>query len=106
MTVNVDVSSQSLNATLPNLQENMEYGYVAFVTTDKGETYYGEEQSFSVDDPSGVVSAYMENLPDNVVKVCTLSGKIVYTGPEQGFNPNKGMYIFRYSNGKSKKVVY
>ena len=90
---------------LQDLQYEMEYRYVAFVTTADGKTYYGEEQSLKIDDPTGIADAKAETPATGDVKVYTLTGALIYTGAEDKAALAERLYIIRYADGTTKKVV-
>ncbi len=91
-------SGNVMTATLEDLEYETAYCYVAFVTTSEGETFYGEEQSFSTSvDPDGI-----EEIEDSTLKIeeawYSLDGKKLA-------KPQKGINIIRYADGTTKKVL-
>ena len=101
----VTASGQLMTAELQDLQYEMEYRYVAFVTTTDGKTYYGEEQSLKIDDPTGIQTAEAETPATGDVKVYTLTGALIYSGSEDEMQLEKGLYIIRHSDGKTRKII-
>ena len=101
----VTASGQLMTAELQDLQYEVEYRYVAFVTTADGKTYYGEEQSLKIDDPTGIQTVEAETPTSSDVKAYTLTGALIYSGAEDKMQLEKGLYIIRYTNGTTKKVV-
>lgn len=102
-TITAKASSNSpiMKAELTGLAYNTEYSYVAFVTTSDGDTFYGEEQTFTttgeatgiINVESGEVNA--ENVP---TAIFDLNGRRL--GQMQ-----HGLNIVRYSNGTTKKIL-
>ncbi len=101
----VTASGQLMTAELQDLQYEMEYRYVAFVTSADGKTYYGEEQSLKIDDPTGIQTAEVETPATGDVKVYTLTGALIYSGSEDEMQLEKGLYIIRHSDGKTRKII-
>ena len=104
MTEEVAISGagqQMMSANLKGLDYNSTYHFVAFVTTEENETFYGEEQSFTTgEDPTGIESVEADgkaNEPVREVARYNLNGQRI-TAPQKGVN------IIRYSNGQTKKV--
>lgn len=98
----VEASGQIMTATLSNLDYDSEYSYMVFVTTTEGETFYGEEQTFSIgSDITGIEPIYdngNESLNSTeVVGYYDLNGRRI---PE----PQRGVNIVRYANGTSRKL--
>ena len=106
MTEEVAISGsgqQMMSANLKGLDYNSTYHFVAFVTTEENETFYGEEQSFSTgDDPTGIVEVEAEAGTERTAAVevarYNLNGQHITT-------PQKGVNIIRYSDGTMKKVL-
>ena len=101
----VKASGQIMTATLTNLEDNSEYGCVAFVTTSEGETFYGEKQIFHIGEATGIGNVIIDKddtkaseNKSSVIGYYNLQGQRV-TEPQRGLN------IIRYSNGTSKKVL-
>ena len=89
-------SGVMMTATLEGLEYNKTYSYVAFVTTEKGETFYGEIQNFTdFDDGIDDVKAAEE-----VIEVARydIQGRKI-AGPQKGIN------VIRYSDGSTRKVL-
>lgn len=99
----IESSGQIMSATLKDLDYSSEYCYMAFVTTTEGETFYGEEQTFSTgpEDVTGIDIVYdngNESLySTEVVGYYDLNGRRI---PE----PQRGVNIVRYANGTSRKL--
>lgn len=93
---------QLMNATLKGLDYNSTYHYVAFVTTEEGDTFYGEEQTFTTgEDPTGIEGiedGSAVNKPAKVVARYNMNGQRITV-------PQKGVNILRMSDGTVKKVL-
>ena len=90
-----------MEVSLTNLEYGSTYEYVAFVTTSKGETFYGEVQSFSTgEDPTGIYSVKTDK-PDaesvHEIARYNMQGQRIAT-------PVKGINIIKMSDGTTKKV--
>lgn len=96
----VEVKGTVMETTLPGLDYNSTYTYVAFVTTSEGETFYGTEQTFQTgDDPTGIDDIVVDTLPRSYsVSIYDLSGR-KYSTLQRGIN------IIRYDDGTVKKVL-
>lgn len=96
----VNASGNVMIATLEDLEYETTYNYVAFVTTSEGETFYGEEQSFSTSvDPDGIKEVKNDELiMKDDSSWYSLDGKKLA-------KPQKGINIICYSDGTSKKVL-
>ncbi len=98
----VEASGQVMTATIKDLDYSTEYSYVAFATTSEGETFYGEEMTFTTgDDPTGIDDVPADNSssePASVIGYYDLSGRPVK-------NMQHGLYIIRYSDGTSRKIM-
>ena len=101
----VTASGQLMTAELQDLQYEVEYRYVAFVTTADGKTYYGEEQRIRIDDPVGIKDAVEESIAEGDVRTYTIDGRLVYAGAEKDMRLTAGLYIIRFADGTTKKVV-
>ena len=99
----VNANGQLMMADLTNLMYDMEYRYVAFVTTADGKTYYGEQQTVTIDDPTGIADAKAETPATGDVKVYTLTGALIYSGAEDKMALAEGLYIIRYADGTTRK---
>jgi len=98
----VEASGQVMTATLSGLNYGTTYCYVAFVKTSEGETFYGEQQSFSTgEDPSGIDGVVMDAsdaMPVTVVARYNMNGQQIST-------PQPGVNILRMSDGTVRKVL-
>jgi len=98
----VEASGQVMTATLSGLNYGTTYCYVAFVKTSEGETFYGEQQSFSTgEDPSGIDDVVMDAsdaMPVTVVARYNMNGQQIST-------PQPGVNILRMSDGTVRKVL-
>ena len=98
----VEANGQIMSATLADLDYDSEYAYVAFVTTTEGETFYGEERTFKTEaDTSGISDVMSDNAssePATVMGYYDLNGRRIQ-------NPERGIYIIRYSDGSSRKFM-
>jgi len=101
LTVKLNNKQQTLTTTLSNLEYDSEYCCVAFVTTDDGTTFYGEEQTFITGEaPSDIESVETENASDDpIIEVARYN-----INGQQISAPQKGMNIIRFSNGTTKTV--
>ena len=69
------IGQQIITATLAALDYNSVYHYVAFVTTEDGTTYYGEEQVFTTPTAPAGIDDVIANSPANMKKgVYTITG--------------------------------
>ena len=94
-------SGNVMTATLENLEYDTHYCYVAFVKTSEGETFYGEQQIFKTNsDPDGIkeIESLTPALSKGEEDWYDLNGRKLAA-------PQKGIYIIRYSDGTSKKVL-
>ena len=96
----VNASGNVMIATLEDLEYETTYNYVAFVTTSEGETFYGEEQSFSTSvDPDGI-----KEIKNDELRMKDDSSWYSLDGKKLA-KPQKGINIVRYSDGTTKKVL-
>ncbi len=96
----VNASGNVMTATLEDLDYETTYNYVAFVTTSEGETFYGEEQSFSTSvDPDGI-----KEIKNDELRMKDDSSWYSLDGKKLA-KPQKGINIIRYSDGTTKKVL-
>lgn len=98
----VTSSGQVMTAELANLGYETNYSFVAFVTTNTGETFYGEEQTFTTGaTPVGIegveISAEEKRL-NNAPKYYDMQG-------HQLNGPIRGLNIVRMADGTVKKVL-
>ena len=96
----VEASGTVMEAELTGLSYQTTYHYVAFVTTSEGETFYGEEMSFTTgEDPTGVEEMAMDKgqlaIPTGIYD---LNGRRLA-------RMQRGLNIVRYADGKVKKVM-
>ena len=96
----VEASGTVMEAELTALSYETTYHYVAFVTTSEGETFYGEEMSFTTgEDLTGVEEMTMDNgqwtMPAGIYD---LSGRRLA-------RMQRGLNIVRYPDGKVRKVM-
>ena len=97
--ITVEASGQVMTAALTGLEYETNYCYAAFVTTNEGETFYGEQQMFSTGANPSNIEAVGINSPDEVtVAYYDINGRRIPT-----LQP--GLNIVRMSNGKVKKVM-
>lgn len=96
----VEVRGTVMETTLSGLEFNSNYSYAAYVTTSEGETFYGEERSFTTgDDPTGIESVKAE------------TGSHSYTAGIYDLNgrkldsPQRGVNIIRFEDGTVKKIL-
>ena len=99
--VTVEASGQVMTKELTNLGYDTDYTFVAFITTNKGETFYGEEQSFTTSsDPVGIEdieASSEEKLVSGAPRYYDLQG-------HQLNNPIRGINIVKMSDGTTKKI--
>ena len=86
----VEASGTVMEANLTNLDYETTYCYVAYVTTSEGETFYGEEKTFT----TGAAPTGIEEIHNSQ---CTIHNGIYDLSGRQVTKPTKGIYI---KNGK------
>ena len=87
-----------MTATIDDLEYETTYSYVAFVTTSEGETFYGQQQSFSTNmDPDGILDVEAGEEVKEVARYDAQGRRL--QGAQRGLN------IIRYSDGSTRKVV-
>ena len=86
MTVELNNKQQALSTTLSNLEYDSEYTCVAFVTTTDGNTFYGEEQKFTIGENPNKIAAGDAN-GDGTVNVFDVTAMVNYIlgSPNDGF---------------------
>ena len=95
----VEASGQMMTADLTGLEYDSQYCFVAFMTTSEGETFYGEQQTFTTGkNTSGVENAETTREPATVVARYDMSGRRIEA-------PQRGLNILRMSDGSVKKVM-
>ena len=98
----IEATGQVMTASLTDLDYDSEYTIVAFVTTTTGETYYGEERTFTTEaSPTGVVVVEEDgsvNAPATVKAYYDVNGRRMS-------QLQKGMNIILMSDGTTRKVV-
>ena len=89
------VGQQIITATLAALEYSTTYHYVAFVTTEDGTTYYGEEQVFTTPmAPAGIDDVIAdEPSPTSKKGVYTLTGVKLADDKSDIMNLPQGVYI-------------
>ena len=102
----VEASGTVMEASLTGLSYETTYTYVAYVTTSEGETFYGEELSFTTgENPDGIEAIDNGQLTmDNVKGVYDLSGRRMNVNANGNVNNSrlkKGIYIV---NGRKTLV--
>ena len=91
-------SGNVMTATIDDLEYETTYSYVAFVTTSEGETFYGQQQSFSTNmDPDGILDVEAGEEVKEVARYDAQGRRL--QGAQRGLN------IIRYSDGSTRKVV-
>lgn len=99
--VTVEASGQVMEAQLTGLDYETTYCYVAFVKTSEGETFYGEEQTFSTGgDPTGIgeIAAEPNDAPERIKRgIYTLQGQKVADDASSLKTLPRGIYLV---NGK------
>lgn len=93
----VEASGQVMTASLTDLDYSTEYHYVAFATTTAGDTFYGEEQTFTTGgDPTGIQNAFVD---EPVRKANVIQGIFTLQGVKMSDNMSdwntlpSGIYI-------------
>lgn len=97
----VVANGQVMTTTLTNLDYGTTYCYVAFVTTSEGETFYGEEQTFTTENAPTDIQEIETNVEDKEIRIIgyyDLNGRQLST-------PVKGVNIIRYSDGTTRKMI-
>ena len=98
----VEASGMVMEASLTDLEYETTYHYVAYVTTSEGETFYGEEKTFTTGEaPTGVLPIdNVQLIMDNANGVYDLSGRKINVNVNDNDNHNlnlkqlkKGVYI-------------
>lgn len=97
-TVTVASSGQIMTVTLIGLNPNTQYTIVAFVKTSEGETFYGEEKTFTTGEGSGTAVEDLQPSSATIVARYDTQGRRL-TSPQRGLN------ILRMSDGTSRKVI-
>ena len=103
----VEGEGRMMNVDVVDLDYNSTYAFVAFATTDEGDTFYGEEQSFTTGaSPTGIDSPVSTASEDDNIKtscrgVYTLQGVKVADEVNQLKELPRGIYIM---NGKKVAV--
>ena len=88
-----------MTVVLEGLEYDTEYCCVAFITTSEGETFYGEEQTFTTGpiDPDGIEDVKAAKDVTEIARYDIQGRKLD--------KPQKGINIIRYSDGTSRKVL-
>jgi len=99
----VEVSGTLMETTLSGLDYDTQYTYVAYVTTSEGETFTGEEQTFTTGaDPTGVEMLMDEEQhTPSVTGVYDMSGRKLADQWTPALAKKKGIYIV---NGRKLMV--
>lgn len=93
----VEADGTVMKTLLTDLDYESTYHYVAFATTNEGETYFGEELSFTTGEDMTNVKDVMTDQPVVCEGVYDTSGRRLT-------NVQKGLNIIRFSDGTTKKV--
>ncbi|MBQ9186324.1 MAG: leucine-rich repeat domain-containing protein [Prevotella sp.] len=94
----VEATGQVMKALLTNLDYDLDYCYVAFVTTSKNETFYGETKLFRTNTNTNGVEELKIASPIMEQVRYDLRGYRLNT-------PKKGINIIRMSDGTIRKVM-
>ena len=94
----VIAKGQVMVAEVNDLRPGTEYVFRAFVKTSSGTTY-GEEQTFTTTNMSGIESVITGSLEREIIGYYDLQGHR-YNEPQKGFN------IIIYSDGSSQKIYF
>lgn len=82
-----------MTATLTGLEAGTQYSYVAYVVTDEGETFYGEEQTFRTEVATGIEETIAEPVQRAVPQgIYNLSGQRL-SAPQKGLNIINGKKV-------------
>lgn len=87
-----------MTATLTGLEAGTDYSYAAYVITDEGETFYGEEQTFRTEVATGI-----EDTTTGAVRKVMPQGIFDLNGRRLN-EMQPGLNIIRMSDGTVKKV--
>ena len=96
----VEAEGNVMTATLEDLDYSSSYNYVAFVATSDGETFYGEEQTFTTNEAPSAIENVEADETGSTTEVAryNLNGQILPTR-------QKGLNIVRMSDGSVKKIL-
>lgn len=96
--ITIIATGNVMTATFEDLEYETQYCYVAFVTTEENETFYGEVQTFSTSvDPDGIEDVKAAKDVTEIARYDIQGRKLDKT--------QKGINIIRYSDGTSRKVL-
>ncbi len=98
----VGSGQQLMSATLKDLDYSTTYCYVAFATTENNETFYGEEQLFTVGPNQTGIESVKEDVGSN--EPAAIVGYYDINGMRLS-QPQKGLNILKMSNGTTKKIM-
>ena len=103
----VNAGGNMMVASLEDLEFETNYCYVAFAKTSEGETFYGEQQTFTTGemDPDGIESLTPDPSPVGEESWYDLSGRKIVNGKLSNGKLPRGINIIRYADGTSKKVM-
>ena len=93
----VEVKGNVMTTTLEGLDYESTYCYVAFVTTSEGETFYGEQQTFTTGVDTSGIETYTAKVNDSRILIYDIKGRRLNA-------LQRGINIIRMSNGTTKKV--
>ncbi len=97
----MEATGTVMEANLTGLDYETTYTYVAYVTTSEGETFYGEEQTFTTGgDPTGI-----ESLPATESAEKTEATEVYDLSGRRLPKMQRGINIVRYPDGKVRKVM-
>ena len=97
--VQVEAKGTVMQTILEGLNYNTTYNYVAFMTTSDGETYYGEQQTFTIgEDLTPVESVEVAPKAASIVAIYDASGR---KQPRM----QHGVNIVRMSDGTVRKIM-
>lgn len=97
----IAASGQVMTASITNLAFERTYNYVAYMKTSKGQTYYGELQSFTTGNAPVGIPVIRSGEADGTS--VTVDGRYDLSGRKVS-KPVKGMNLLRKSDGTTKKV--
>ena len=98
--VTVEAKGQVMTSELKGLDYQTTYRIVAYVTTSEGETFYGEEQTFT----TGKNPTSIEDLTADSEQETTSEGIYDLNGRKLA-RMQKGINIVRKAEGTTKKVL-
>jgi len=106
--VTIEANGNMMVASLEGLEFETQYCYVAFAKTSEGETFYGEQQTFTTGemDPDRIEEVHSsQSIVHSEEAVYDLSGRKIVNGQLSNGQMPKGINILRMSDGTTRKVL-